>query len=354
LKTRITLALICVSLLACGARAQSKPAGQTSVASAKSETSPALEEAARLNSEVLKLFREGKFDEALPLGKRVLELREKTETPDSMPLAYALANLGAIYTQKGKGGDAEPLLRRALTIVEKKGATESDFGADLYTQLGLLRTWDKDYKSAGPLLLSALSVRSKLHGPDDTSVVPALFGLTDLSFLRGDSEQARSYLSRAISILNRLPPKKDVSTAKRLKSYFCPLSATGSGPEGDKDLSSALWRVVWKLQEPEGDAEREETRKKVVAGGVLNGHVLSKPRPEYPSAAKSQRASGTVVVYIIVDEAGKVMKAEAVCGHPALTKASEDAARQARFTPTLLEGQPVKVSGVITYNFVLQ
>jgi TonB family protein len=69
---------------------------------------------------------------------------------------------------------------------------------------------------------------------------------------------------------------------------------------------------------------------------------------------KQQRVMGIVVVKIIVDETGKVVEAEAVCGHPILAKAAVAAARGARFTPTTLSGTPVKVSGIITYNFVLQ
>lgn len=352
---RVAQALLCLTLLAAvpaaSARQQPGAAGRADAAAPRPETSPEPDEATRLNAQVLKLFREGKFDEALPPAKRVLEIREKAGT-GGMPLAYALANLGAIYSQKGKGGDARPLLRRSLDIVEKERQAETDFAADLYTRLGLLDTWDKDYKAAGPLLLSALNVRSRLHGSDSPSVVAALFGLTDLSFLRGESEQARAYLGRAVSILNRQPPKKDEAAVRRVKSYFCPLSATGAGPEGDKDLTDMMWKAVRRFEEPEKPGA-EET-KKVVAGGVINGRAISKPQPEYPSAAKSQGAMGTVVVYIIVDEAGKVIRAEAVCGHPALAKAAENAARGARFTPTTLGGEPVKVSGVITYNFVLQ
>jgi protein TonB len=61
-----------------------------------------------------------------------------------------------------------------------------------------------------------------------------------------------------------------------------------------------------------------------------------------------------VTVQITVDEGGRVVSASAVSGHPLLRAAAEGAARQARFSPTLLSGQPVKVTGVITYNFVLQ
>ena len=70
--------------------------------------------------------------------------------------------------------------------------------------------------------------------------------------------------------------------------------------------------------------------------------------------ARQIRAQGSVNVQILVDEQGKVVSAQAVSGHPLLTSAAKEAALRARFTPTLLNGQPVKVQGVITYNFVLQ
>jgi periplasmic protein TonB len=92
----------------------------------------------------------------------------------------------------------------------------------------------------------------------------------------------------------------------------------------------------------------------IVSQGVLNGKAISKPQPPYPPIAKAAHASGTVVVQIIVDESGKVISAHATSGHPLLQQAAVQAAYQARFSPTLLSGQPVKVSGIITYNFVLQ
>ena len=61
-----------------------------------------------------------------------------------------------------------------------------------------------------------------------------------------------------------------------------------------------------------------------------------------------------VVVQVTVDEEGKVISASAVSGHPLLRQAAVQAAYQARFSPTLLSGQPVKVTGTITYNFNLQ
>jgi TonB family protein len=86
--------------------------------------------------------------------------------------------------------------------------------------------------------------------------------------------------------------------------------------------------------------------------GLLNGKALSLPLPEFPSIARGVRASGTVVVRIIIDEAGKVIAAQAVGGHPLLQTAAEEAARKARFSPTLDQGKPIKVLGKVQYNFV--
>jgi len=89
-----------------------------------------------------------------------------------------------------------------------------------------------------------------------------------------------------------------------------------------------------------------------ISGGILNGKAVSLPKPAYPKVAKAAAASGTVTVQVIVDETGKVTSATAVAGHPLLRQSAVQAAYQARFTPTKLEGKPVKVSGVISYNFV--
>src|SRR5262245_20221534 len=92
---------------------------------------------------------------------------------------------------------------------------------------------------------------------------------------------------------------------------------------------------------------------KPVSGGVLNGTALSLPQPVYPDAAKRMRTSGVVTVDVVLDETGKVVSANATSGPPILRDAAVQAALKARFSPTKLSGQPVKVSGVINYRFAL-
>jgi protein TonB len=92
---------------------------------------------------------------------------------------------------------------------------------------------------------------------------------------------------------------------------------------------------------------------KPVSGGVLNGTAINLPPPLYPDAAKRMRTQGIVSVDVILDETGKVVSANASTGPPILREAAVQAALKARFSPTKLSGQPVKVSGVINYKFAL-
>lgn len=90
-----------------------------------------------------------------------------------------------------------------------------------------------------------------------------------------------------------------------------------------------------------------------ISGGVLNGKAISLPQPVYPPVAKAARQEGTVTVQVTLDEEGRVISARAVAGPPLLQNAAVQAAYRARFSPTKLSGQPVKVTGVVTYNFRL-
>ena len=95
------------------------------------------------------------------------------------------------------------------------------------------------------------------------------------------------------------------------------------------------------------------TPKAPISGGVLNGKAISLPLPLYPEAARNARAYGRVSVEVTIDEQGRVVAARAVSGHALLHGPAVAAARRARFAPTKLSGQPVKVTGIINYNFNL-
>ena len=179
----------------------------------------------------------------------------------------------------------------------------------------------------------------------------------------------------AVVFLNK---KKDVATKERFLSSFL-LPDRQNEPEPTVAADTAQ-----KPAQPEAtattDAQKREARapgadgttdapeakpgekpaeaaaangqgRRPISGGILNGKAISLPAPVYPPEAKAAQANGTVNVQVTIDEYGGVTAAKAVSGHPLLQPAAVNAALQARFSPTFLMGEAVKVTGVLVYNF---
>ena len=108
-----------------------------------------------------------------------------------------------------------------------------------------------------------------------------------------------------------------------------------------------------KVEVADTDAPPPQRLLKPASGGVLNGVAINLPAPVYPDLARRMRVSGVVEVEVVLDENGKVISAKAVSGPESLRDVSVQAAYRARFSPTKLSGQPVKVSGQINYKFTL-
>jgi len=164
---------------------------------------------------------------------------------------------------------------------------------------------------------------------------------------------------------SRLPPKEisakasDVPPVRRgvttvLGSSDSNASAPMPAGPGAGTVVTAPAKVNIADEPPPPPAATPTPPRAPISGGVLNGKAISLPKPQYPAIAKAAHASGTVTVQVLIDENGNVVSAKAVSGHPLLQAVAVAAARQARFSPTKLSGQPVKVTGVIQYNFVAQ
>ena len=93
---------------------------------------------------------------------------------------------------------------------------------------------------------------------------------------------------------------------------------------------------------------------KIVSKGPITGNATYLPKPAYSEIAKRLRIEGVVRVQVLVGLDGRVESATVLNGSPYLRAEAQKAAMQARFSPTTLNDQPVKVSGVIIYNFQLQ
>lgn len=157
-------------------------------------------------------------------------------------------------------------------------------------------------------------------------------------------------------------------TFKRVKVNCGGLSEDGSVSEdiwlweGSAEQSMRMRNVSMKLTSKDNvpipsaeirDSKTETRGIKRISAGVLNGKAKSLAKPPYPAAARAVKATGAVNVQVEIDEQGKVISATAVSGHPLLRQAAEKAARESSFAPTLLSGNPVKVSGILVFNFAL-
>lgn len=127
-------------------------------------------------------------------------------------------------------------------------------------------------------------------------------------------------------------------------------SGPGTGPSGIA-VNDPEPEIETKPEPPPIKKPEPPKNRPPVSKGVLNGSALTLPKPNYSAAARAVGAVGGVRVQVTIDESGRVISASAIDGHPLLRGDAERAARGARFSPTKLSDVPVKVTGIITYNF---
>ncbi len=87
--------------------------------------------------------------------------------------------------------------------------------------------------------------------------------------------------------------------------------------------------------------------------GSLVGYATKKTNPTYPVVAKSLRTTGIVTVEVLVDEAGEVSEIQKTNGPSILQPAAKDAVKRWKFKPFVRDGQPVKATGYVSFNFNL-
>ena len=90
-----------------------------------------------------------------------------------------------------------------------------------------------------------------------------------------------------------------------------------------------------------------------VGGNVQESKLIRRVEPVYPELAKRARIQGRVVLVVTVDEQGNVAEVKVNSGHPLLNEAVVMAVRHWKYSPTLLNGEPVPVIATVTVRFDL-
>jgi TonB family protein len=122
------------------------------------------------------------------------------------------------------------------------------------------------------------------------------------------------------------------------------------------DLGEVLQEVVVHGHKPaENPATPRPTPRRIrVGGNVQAAKLISQAKPEYPEALQKRGIEGSVILRAVIGTSGQILSLSPFSDpDPALTKAAMDAVRQWRYTPTLLNGEPVEVVTTITVGFRL-
>lgn len=129
---------------------------------------------------------------------------------------------------------------------------------------------------------------------------------------------------------------------------FAPTGDAPTSSSSEEPVKPARSLETANRRDPDPEPPRPAHRRSI---GVANGYAVSLPKPTYPPVAIATNTQGKVDVQIMINESGDVVSAKAVDGPALLRQVAEQAALKAKFKPTYLSNTPIKVTGVIVYNF---
>lgn len=309
--------------------------------SSSQQESPELKEASTLTESVTRLFNEKKFDQALPLAKRALEIRQRLLPRTDPQVVTSVSYLASIYTAKGNYGAAKGTLQQLVQLLEERS---DDVGvARTLDRLGLLYLRDDDLGKAEEVYKRAVALKEKAHGPDNQQVAQSLEGLATVYRARKDFNRGAPIYKRALTIYGQTSGVNSPAFQQASQGFAC------LAYENEKRTELRDLNEIWKrFAPPDAPAEAPDAN-------LLNAKARKLPPPVYPADARAQRISGTVVMKVSIDEKGDVIGIRDMCqGPPFITPAAIAAARGAQFESVKVGGRPAKVDGVLIYRFVAQ
>ena len=305
-----------------------KPAPQT----------PEQTEADRLDTQVVQLLKEMKYQEALPLAKRAVELREKSVGPEHKLTVVTLQNLGAVDSALNKHSDGAKIYRRVLKIQEKLYGESNAILCDTLSKLG----WELlvDHKSAAALEMfdRGLKLSEAAFGIDAKETVPGLRDLITLYESTGQYDKSISYFQRFIAIREKQLGENHPDVAALLLK--CANLLRGANRKAEADDYKARARKIYNTLLSSG-AEPQ-----MIPPEMLEEAVIFKAIP-----LKQYSVRGEVKVRVTVDEAGIVTEAIAISGPNELRNVSEKTARRWRFKLAMIIDRPKKVMSILTFRF---
>jgi len=343
-----SITLIILTVLCCLRIGVAYPDGQDPASPQKTAAeSREKTEAERLSAQVAELYQTGRIDEAIPLAKRALKLREKELGSRHFRVGDATSNLAMLYFAAEKYGDAEQQFKRALTIYEKETDRNGLLIAKTLEGLAYLQTLKREFKEAEKLYVRAIAIKEQSLGVKHAEFLASLNALADL-FLR-----QRDY-KRAEPALQRVADTTGMQLGEASREFGLALEKLACAQH--KNIQPAL---AEQTEERANHILYSEAARKAepvtLENKAFECRLTSEVRPDFADAARaaSFRGSTRLVIAVEVDEMGAVTSARLVSGDPVFKKAAEKAVLEARLRPMTVDGKPVKVNGTIVREYAV-
>jgi TonB family protein len=204
-------------------------------------------------------------------------------------------------------------------------------------------------------LMERMTVQAKEITRDQPRAYESLALLEDilsirLSLARNDEDREKWEMERAGVRLGLTSSQTQIASLNT--------TSPGQPPVENKGVPGGITPTVAKAPAP-APASATPTQTPVstdgepVNTGSLNLRATRRVVPVYPTIAKNAAAQGIVRVYVTVDENGNVSGVFRSEGPPLLKGAAEDAARRWKFSPSEVDGKPVRLIGYIEFTFTL-
>src|SRR5271166_4502470 len=198
------------------------------------------EDLGSLNQRIYKLFAEGKYQEAIPLAEKAVEIATRVLSPEDPETATSLNNLGELYSNMHQYAKAEALLQEALRIRQKVLGREHPYTAFSLNNLGILYQAMAKYAKAEPLYQEALRIRRKVLGREHLDTALILNNLGTLYQAMVEYPKAETILQEALRIYQKVLGPEHPYTATGLDNLGELYSRTGEYPKSEPLLQEAL------------------------------------------------------------------------------------------------------------------
>jgi TonB family protein len=308
-----------------------------------SEKTKAVAEITKLNGNLISLYKEKKYDEALKIALNIWDVSEKNGLSKDLRVLPMLTNLAEIYLAKGKESEAVAAYQKVLDAYQANSGDQRLPVVKITERIAAAYYYKKDYGKAEEYFLEAAALREGLNGAQSLEASRIYTSLGDVYRSKNQYAKAQEFYLKAIRINDRVLTKDEKNAREDVGNYECFLY--------HKALSENKISEVSELLKEFNDARNpSKPQDNTINGGIINGKAINLVKPAFPMNMRG--ANGFVLVQVTIDEQGKVISAKATCGILGFVEAVEEAARKSKFSPTTLNGQPVKVTGVIVYSFI--